>query len=98
MQREPISLSDAQLSLITQLAEPLAPPDRSAFLAALANLFRQEPTQPVGDGVLHRHARASGSYRRQDTLAVGTASARHQGATGATAGKRSKLLARAAIK
>jgi hypothetical protein len=27
----PISLSDGQLSVITQLAEPLAPPDRSAF-------------------------------------------------------------------
>ena len=28
----PISLSDEQLNVITPLAEPLAPPDRSAFL------------------------------------------------------------------
>jgi hypothetical protein len=49
----PASLSDEQLSVIT----PLAPPDRSAFLAALANMLRPEP-QPVGDGAVYRHARA----------------------------------------
>jgi hypothetical protein len=83
-QREPVSLSDDQLSHVTRLAEPLAPHDRSAFLAALANLLRQELTQPVGDGVLHRHARAllsSGSYKRADSLAAGAArQARHQAA------------------
>jgi hypothetical protein len=52
----PISLSDEQLNVITPLAEPLAPPDRSAFLASLANLLRHEP-QPLGDGVVFRSAR-----------------------------------------
>jgi hypothetical protein len=38
------------------MAEPLAPPDRSSFLAALANLLREEP-QPLGDGAVFRSAR-----------------------------------------
>jgi hypothetical protein len=53
---EPISLSDEQLSVVTRFAEPLAPPDRSAFLAALANTLRHEP-RPVGDGAVHRAVR-----------------------------------------
>jgi hypothetical protein len=63
----PISLSDEQLSVITDFAEPLAPHDRSAFLAALANLLRHEP-RPIGDGALHRAAKqllAAGHYQRQ---------------------------------
>jgi hypothetical protein len=74
----PISLSD-QLCVITQLAEPSAPPDRSAFLAALAQLLRHEP-QPLGDGAVLRAARellATGHYRRQSTVAVGVAAPRH---------------------
>jgi hypothetical protein len=38
----PLSLSDEQLSVITRLAEPLAPRDRSAFPAALAQLLHHE--------------------------------------------------------
>jgi hypothetical protein len=70
---EPISLSDAALGQVMRLAEPLAPHDRSAFLAALALLLRSEP-QPPGDGVVFRSARqllASGLYARQDSFAVG---------------------------
>jgi hypothetical protein len=81
----PVSLSDEQLSHVTLLAEPLVPADRSAFLAALANLLRQEPAQPVGDGVVFRHARAllgSGNYRRANQRAVDASAPRHQGATG----------------
>jgi hypothetical protein len=47
---------------------------------SLAQLLRSEPAQPVGDGVLHRHAHtllASGAYRRADTLATGVAAPRH---------------------
>jgi hypothetical protein len=44
---EPISLSDEQLSHVTRLAEPLAPPDRSFFLAALVNMLHSEP-RPLG--------------------------------------------------
>jgi hypothetical protein len=53
---KPISLSATQLSVITQLAEPPAPPDRSAFLAARALLLRHEQ-QPLGDGAVFRSAR-----------------------------------------
>jgi hypothetical protein len=98
----PISLSDEQLSVVTRLAEPLAPPDRSAFLAALAQLLRHEP-QPLGDGVVFRSAKqllATGHYSRSTMVAVGTAAPRHQAAGGATTGKgrRSKLLQGAAIR
>jgi hypothetical protein len=70
--QHPISLSDEQLSVITRLAEPLAPHDRSAFLAALAQLLRHEP-RPLGDGAVFRSARellASGVYKRLDTMAT----------------------------
>ena len=46
---KPISLS------VTRLAEPLAPPDRSAFLAALAQLLQHEP-QPLGESSSWRPA------------------------------------------
>jgi hypothetical protein len=78
----PISLSDGQLSVITQLAEPLAPPDRSAFLAALAQLLRHEP-QPLGDGAVFRSAKqllATGHYTLNSAVATGVAGvARHNG-------------------
>ena len=66
---EPISLTD---TVVTQFAEPLAPPDRSAFLAALANLLRHEP-RPVGDSAIHRAAKqllATGHYGLNWTLAA----------------------------
>ena len=69
-----ISLSDDAMTTIMRLAQPLAPPDRVAFVNSLAQLLRQEPAQPPGDGAVHRHARAllaSGSYRRSDAVAVG---------------------------
>jgi hypothetical protein len=77
---EPISLSDDAMTMVMQLVRPLAPPDRSAFMFSLAQLLRQEPTQPPGDGVIHRHARAllkSGIYKRHDTMAVGATAPRH---------------------
>jgi hypothetical protein len=70
----PISLSDDAMTTIMHLVQPLAPHDRSAFLHSLAQLLRSEPAQPVGDGIVHRHARAllaSGSYRRADSLTTG---------------------------
>jgi hypothetical protein len=73
---EPISLTD---TVVTQFAEPLAPPDRSAFLAALANLLRHEP-RPVGDSAIHRAAKqllATGHYRLNSTVATGVAAPRH---------------------
>jgi hypothetical protein len=78
----PISLSDDQLTVVTQFAEPLAPPDRSVFLAELANLLRHEP-RPIGDGAVHRAAKqllATGHYSRNTAVAVGAAGgARHNG-------------------
>jgi hypothetical protein len=77
----PISLSDEQLSPVTQLAEPLAPPDRSAFLAALANMLRHEP-HPVGDGTVLRAAKqllATRHYKLNSTVATGITPQRHNG-------------------
>jgi hypothetical protein len=51
----PISLSDDQLTQIMQCAEPLAPPDRSAFLEAVAVALRSHPV--VGDGIVGRVVR-----------------------------------------
>jgi hypothetical protein len=66
----PISLSDGQLSLTTQLAEPLAPPDRSAFLSALAQLLRHEP-QPLGDGAVFRSAKRVARHNGRSALRNG---------------------------
>jgi hypothetical protein len=77
----PISLSDEQLTAVTQFAEPLAPPDRSAFLAALANMLRSEP-RPVGDRAVHREAKqllATGHYKLNSTVATGITPPRHNG-------------------
>jgi hypothetical protein len=77
----PISLSDEAMNFILKMTAPLVPDDRTALMAALAQLLRQEPTQPAGDGVVHRHLRAliaTGHYRRSDAMAVGGAKeARH---------------------
>jgi hypothetical protein len=84
MQR-PLSLSDSQLTTVMQLAGPLAPPDRSAFLAALAQRLQHEP-QPLGDGTIHRAAcelLTTGRYQRSAAVAVGAAAARHQTGSGA---------------
>jgi hypothetical protein len=57
MSSSPLSVSDRQLDAILAACEPLPPPDRDAFLAALANLLRSE-LQPLGDGALFRAVRA----------------------------------------
>jgi hypothetical protein len=49
----PLALSDEQMSTVLNAAAPLLPPDRDAFLRALANVLRGEP-QPLGDGTVHR--------------------------------------------
>jgi hypothetical protein len=54
---EPLSLSDQQMSAVMRACEPILPPDRSAFLSALATLLRGE-IQPLGDGVLFRAIRS----------------------------------------
>jgi hypothetical protein len=56
----------------------LAPPDRSAFLAAL---LCHEP-RPVGDGAVHRAGKqllATGHYRLNSTVATGASAPRHHG-------------------
>jgi hypothetical protein len=88
-----VSLSDEQLSHVTRLAEPLAAPDRSAFLSALMSLLRTEPVQPPGDGAVHRAARqllATGHYARSAAVAIGAVGA-------ISKRKQSKLRSRPAI-
>jgi hypothetical protein len=77
---EPLSLSDDAMTMVMRFVQPLAPPDRVAFMHALAQLLNQEPVQPPGDGTVHRHVRqllATGLYHRGETLAVGAPVARH---------------------
>jgi len=77
----PSSLSDEHLSPVTPFAEPLALPDRSVFLAALANMLRHEP-HPVGDGAVHRAAKqllATGHCKLNSTVATGITPPRHNG-------------------
>jgi hypothetical protein len=52
-----IALSDAQMSAVLAACQPLAPPDREAFLCALANVLRSE-LQPLGDGAVFRAIRS----------------------------------------
>ena len=76
----PISLSDDAMTMIMKLTAPLVLTDRVAFVNSLAALLKSEPAQPPADGIVYRHARAllsSGSYRRQDQLAVGASAPRH---------------------
>ena len=73
----PISLSDAAMDLVTKMTAPLVPDDRVALVNALVVLLRSEP-QPPGDGAVFRHLRAllsTGSYRRNDSLAIGVGGA-----------------------
>jgi hypothetical protein len=53
----PLALSDAAMSAVLNATAVLPPPDRNAFLVALANLLRSE-AQPLGDGVVHRAIRS----------------------------------------
>lgn len=53
----PISLSDEQLTTVLAACQPLLPPDRDAFLRALAALLASEP-QPLGDGTVARAIRS----------------------------------------
>jgi hypothetical protein len=57
MSSSPLSVSDRQLDAIIAACEPLPPPDRDAFLNALANVLRSE-LQPLGDGTLFRTIRS----------------------------------------
>jgi hypothetical protein len=47
----PIALTDRQLAAIIAAAEPLAPADRSPFLAEVAAALQG---QEIGDGMVHR--------------------------------------------
>ena len=49
---KPIALSDAALSTLMQLAQPLAPADRSRFLADVARELKGHSV--VGDGLIAR--------------------------------------------
>ena len=51
----PLALTDAQLSAVYRACKPLLPPDRDAFLCALAHALRSEPE--IGDGAVFRACR-----------------------------------------
>ena len=50
------SLSDDELHIVMDCAQPLAPKDRDAFLRDVAAELEQHPTE-LGRGVVHRIAR-----------------------------------------
>ena len=54
----PISVSDAQWTVLLQSAQALLPVDRPHYLAALAEALRNEPL-PLGDGTLYRAVRVT---------------------------------------
>jgi hypothetical protein len=61
-----LCLSDAQISIITKLAEPLLYVDRGPFLQRVAELLRGHE---IGDGVVYRAAeQAQKEFRRAVTL------------------------------
>jgi hypothetical protein len=49
---KPLALSDNQQTSLLNAAQPLLPPDRSAFLVAVAAYFAGRTE--IGDGELHR--------------------------------------------
>jgi hypothetical protein len=55
-----ISLTEDQLAFISQLCQPMQPPEKSTFLHALAELLRQEQAagRELGDGMVNRAARS----------------------------------------
>jgi hypothetical protein len=61
-----LCLSDAQISIITKLAEPLLYVDRGPYLERVAELLRG---RELGDGVVYRCAeQAQKEFRRSVTL------------------------------
>jgi hypothetical protein len=51
----PIALTDAELALVNDVARPLRPQDRDAFMRALADELSRHPS--IGPGLVHRIAR-----------------------------------------
>jgi hypothetical protein len=67
----PLALTDAQLDVIHRLSWPLAPRDRSAFLALVAQRLQQHGGD-IGDGALYRIAvECQRAYWRPPDLNVG---------------------------
>lgn len=52
----PLALTDQQYAAVVAACEPLLPPDRSAFLVALAQLLGSE--REIGDGTVARAIRS----------------------------------------
>jgi hypothetical protein len=50
----PLTLSDSQMDAVMRATAPMQPPDRSAFLNALAHRLRHEQ---IGDGTVFRACR-----------------------------------------
>jgi hypothetical protein len=58
----PLALTDAQLDIIRNFAEPLNPDDRSAYLERVAALLGD---RELGDGIVSRMAQlAQAEFRR----------------------------------
>jgi hypothetical protein len=80
MQREPISLSDAELDAVMAAAQPLHPMDRSAFLSSVAYRLKKPVTGPGTTNRIIREQLATKHYRYDGTVAVSVAGvARHNG-------------------
>jgi hypothetical protein len=73
-----ISLDDAEMDTIMQLARPLLPADRSAFLEALAAELRAHPGE-IGAGLISRIGRQlQGRFLRHDSAARGPSPRRRE--------------------
>jgi hypothetical protein len=88
----PISLSDDQLTVILNHAEPLPPSDRHRFLVRVAELLSDKM---IGDGSVYAAARqAQAEIFRAPNLTGNSGVARHDGNSGVPNHK-SKLQRRA---
>ena len=52
----PLSLTDEELTTLSALASPLAPPDRAGFMRLVASMLAAHPPGTRGPGLLHRLA------------------------------------------
>jgi hypothetical protein len=58
----PFSLSDAEIDLILNLAAPIPPEHRDAFLQTVAAALSKYPESGHGPGLVHREARQLQRY------------------------------------
>ena len=65
----PLSLSDAEMEVVTRMAEPIAFNMRREYLQAVAEALAQYPQAEIGVGTVHQVARAFNAPSRSRRVA-----------------------------